>query len=158
MGAMAPTWNALARGTFMGFTLAHRREHFCRAILEASAYAIRDITDQMLRMGLPLQEIRVVGGGARSALWRQIKADVTGLPVSITDTAETTALGAGILALVGSGLMHSLAVAVSLTTQVIETRQPDSKTQAVYEEYYQLYRATYFSLLPVFEQAAKIKS
>jgi len=91
-------------------------------------------------------------------LWRQIKADVTGLPVSITDTAETTALGAGILALVGSGLMDSLSEAVSLTTQVIETRQPDSKTQMVYEEYYQLYRATYFSLLPVFEQAAKIKS
>jgi len=158
MGAMAPTWNALARGTFMGFTLAHRREHFCRAILEASAYAIRDITDQMLRMGLPLQEIRVVGGGARSTLWRQIKADVTGLPVSITDTVETTALGAGILALVGSGLIDSLSEAVSLTTQVIETRQPDSKTQTVYEEYYQLYRATYFSLLPVFEQAAKIKS
>ena len=158
MGAMAPTWNALARGTFMGFTLAHRREHFCRAILEASAYAIRDITDQMLRMGLPLQEIRVVGGGARSALWRQIKADVTGLPISITDTAETTALGAGIMALVGSGLVDRLSEAVNLTTQVVETRQPDAKTQSVYEEYYQLYRATYFSLLPVFEQAAKIRS
>lgn len=156
MGAMTPTWNARARGTFMGFTLAHRREHFCRAILEASAYAIRDIIDQMLRMGLPLQEIRVVGGGARSALWRQIKADVTGLPVSITETVETTALGAGILALAGSGLIDSLSEAVSLTTHIIETREPDSKTNAVYEEYYQLYRATYFSLLPVFEQAAKI--
>ncbi|MEP6895216.1 MAG: xylulokinase [Chloroflexota bacterium] len=156
MGAMAPTWNALARGTFMGFTLAHRREHFCRAILEASAYAIRDITDQMLRMGLPLDEMRVVGGGARSPLWRQIKADVTGLPVSITDTVETTALGAAILALAGSGLVDSLAEVVSLTTHVMETRQPDFKTHAIYEEYYQLYRATYFSLLPVFEQAAKI--
>jgi xylulokinase len=157
MGAMAPTWNALARGTFMGFTLAHRREHFCRAILEGSAYAVRDITDQMLRMGLPLQEIRVVGGGARSPLWRQIKADVTGLPISITDTVETTALGAGILALAGSGLVDSLTDAVELSTHVVETRQPDEKTRALYEEYYQLYRATYFSLLPVFEQASKIK-
>jgi xylulokinase len=156
MGAMAPTWNALARGTFMGFTLAHRREHFCRAILEASAYALRDITDQMLRMGLPLEEIRAVGGGARSPLWRQIKADVTGLPVSITQTVETTALGAGILALAGSGLFGSLAEAVGLTTQVIETREPDPKTSALYDDYYQIYRATYFSLLPVFEQAAKI--
>lgn len=156
MGALAPTWNALARGTFMGFTLAHRREHFCRAILEASAYAIRDITDQMLRMGLPLQEIRAVGGGARSALWRQIKADVTGLPVSITDTIETTVLGAGILALTGSGLIDSLDEAVSLTARVIETRDPHPETHKIYEEYYQLYRATYFSLLPVFEQAAKI--
>jgi xylulokinase len=156
MGAMAPTWNALARGTFMGFTLAHSREHFCRAILEGSAYAIRDITDQMLRMGLPLEEIRVVGGGARSTLWRQIKADVTGLPISITNTVETTALGAGILALAGSGLIDTLGEAVKLATRVVETRQPDEKNRALYEEYYQLYRATYFSLLPVFEQASKI--
>jgi xylulokinase len=156
MGAMTPTWNAIARGTFMGFTLAHGHAHFARAILEASAYAIRDITDQMQRMGLDLHEIRTVGGGARSSLWRQIKADVTGLPVSITDTTETTALGAGILALTGSGLTDSLDEAVQLCTHVVETREPDSKISKTYEEYYQLYRASYFSLLPVFEQAAKI--
>jgi sugar (pentulose or hexulose) kinase len=158
MGAMAPTWNAIARGSFMGFTLAHGHAHFSRAILEASAYAIRDITDQMLHMGLPLKEIRAVGGGARSPLWRQIKADVTGLPVSITDTTETTALGAGILALKGSGLIPSLEEAVSLTTHVMETRDPNPETRKRYEEYYQLYRASYFSLLPVFEQAARIQS
>lgn len=156
MGAMAPTWNAMARGTFMGFTLAHGHAHFSRAILEASAYALRDITDQMIHMGLSLQEIRAVGGGARSPLWRQIKADVTGLPVALTNTTETTALGAGILALAGSGLMNSLPEAVDITTHVIETREPNVQTHALYEEYYQLYRSTYFSLLPVFEQAAKI--
>ncbi|HSJ87433.1 MAG TPA: FGGY-family carbohydrate kinase, partial [Anaerolineales bacterium] len=158
MGAMAPTWNAVARGTFMGFTLAHRHAHFARAVLEASAYAIRDITGQMLQMGLPLKEIRAVGGGARSPLWRQIKADVTGLPVSLTDTIETTALGAGMLALTGSGMVDSLDEAVSLTTHVIETRDPNPETRPVYEEYYQLYRASYFSLLPIFEQAARINS
>ena len=156
MGAMAPTWNALARGTFMGFTLAHRREHFSRAILEGSAYAVRDITDQMLQMGLPLREIRAVGGGARSPLWRQIKADVTGLPVVLTNTIETTALGAGILALKGSGLLDSLSEAVRLTTHVVETREPDPESHKIYEEYYQLYRDTYFSLLPVFERAAHV--
>lgn len=156
MGAMTPTWNALARGTFMGFTLAHRREHFSRAILEGSAYAVRDITDQMLHMGLPLREIRAVGGGARSPLWRQIKADVTGLPVALINTIETTALGAGILALTGSGLLDSLSEAVSLTTHVVETRDPNPENQKIYEEYYQLYRETYFSLLPVFERAANV--
>src|SRR5690349_7445818 len=140
VGAMAPTWNALARGTFMGFTLAHGREHFSRAILEASAYAVRDITDRMLGMGLTLNQIRVVGGGAKSPLWRQIKADVTGLPVAITNTSETTALGAGILALAGSGPIGSLAEAVQLTTHVVETRDPDPVNQKLYEEYYQLYR------------------
>jgi xylulokinase len=158
MGAMAPTWNAMARGTFIGFTLAHRHAHFCRAILEASAYALRDITDQMLHLGLPLHEIRTVGGGARSPLWRQIKADVTGLPISLTDTIESTALGAGMLALTGSGLIDSLEEAVNLTTHVIETRDPHPETCKIYEEYYQLYRASYFSLLPVFEQAARIYS
>jgi xylulokinase len=156
MGAMAPTWNAAARGTFVGFTLAHQHAHFARAILEASAYALRDITDQMIRLGLPLQEIRTVGGGSRSRLWRQIKADVTGLPVSLTDTTETTALGAGILALTGSGLIGSIDEAIQRTTHVIETRDPHPETRKIYEEYYQVYRASYFSLLPVFEQAAKI--
>jgi len=158
MGAMTPTWNALARGTFMGFTLAHRREHFCRAVLEASAYAVRDITDEMMKMGLALEEIRIVGGGARSPLWRQIKADVTGLPVSITQTVETTSLGAGILALAGSGTVQSLGEAVQAAVQVVETRQPQRDVQAKYEEYYQLYRMTYFSLLPAFELAAKQSS
>jgi xylulokinase len=158
MGAMAPTWNAIARGTFMGFTLAHNHAHFSRAILEASAYAIRDITDQMLHMGLDLKEIRTVGGGARSPLWRQIKADVTGLPVSIAATTETTALGAGILALTGSGMLDSLDQAVRLTTHVVETRDPEPETRKTYEDFYQLYRSTYFSLLPVFEQASKINS
>jgi xylulokinase len=158
MGAMTPTWNAMARGTFIGFTLAHRHAHFCRAILEASAYALRDITDQMLHLGLPLHEIRTVGGGARSPLWRQIKADVTGLPVSLTDTIESTALGAGILALTGSGLIDSLQEAANLATHVIETRDPHPETHKIYEEYYQLYRASYFSLLPVFEQAARMNS
>jgi xylulokinase len=158
MGAMAPTWNAIARGAFMGFTLAHGHAHFARAILEASAYAIRDITDQMQQMGLSLQEIRTVGGGARSSLWRQIKADVTGLPVSLTDTTETTALGAGILALTGSGLIDSLDEAVRRTTNVVETREPNPETRKIYEEYYQLYRSSYFSLLPVFEQASRINS
>jgi xylulokinase len=155
MGAMAPTWNAQARGTFMGFTLAHRRAHFCRAVLEASAYAVRDITDDMQQMGLALEEIRIVGGGARSPLWRQIKADVTGLPVSITQTVETTSLGAAVLALSGAGLASSLHAAVEAAVQVVETRDPQPDVQASYEEYYQIYRSTYFALLPTFELAAR---
>lgn len=155
MGAMTPTWNAHARGTYLGFTLAHRREHFIRAVMEASAFAMRDITDRMQGMGLPLREIRVVGGGARSALWRQIKADVSGLPVAMLNTVETTALGAAILALVGAGIFTSLDQAVQAVVQVVETRQPDPAARAHYEDYYQTYREAYFALLPVFEKAAQ---
>jgi xylulokinase len=156
MGAMAPTWNAQARGVFLGFTLAHGRQHFARAVLEASAFAVRDITAAMQGLGLELTELRAVGGAARSPLWRQIKADVTGLPVSCLHTVETTALGAAVLALAGAGLVPALGEAAAAAARVVETRQPDPAAQRRYDELYQVYRAAYFSLLPVFEQAAHL--
>jgi xylulokinase len=110
----------------------------------------------MKEIDLDVREIRAVGGGAKGALWRQIKADVTGLPVSLLQTTETTALGAAMLAMYGAGMVTTLDEAVEMIIQVVETREPDPATQAVYEDYYQLYRATYFALLPVFDQAAKI--
>ncbi len=155
-GAMTPTWNAYARGVFFGFTLAHQRGHFIRAVLEASAYALRDITDRMQAMGLALTQIRAVGGGARSPLWRQIKADVTGLPIALLQTVETTALGAGLLALAGMGYTRDLTEAVEVAVRVVETRDPNPQTGEIYEAYYQLYRAAYFAMLPIFEQASKI--
>jgi xylulokinase len=156
MGALAPTWNASARGTYFGFTLAHTRAHFVRALLEGSAYAVRDITDRMQQMGLSLEQIRVVGGGARSPLWRQIKADVTGLPVALPQTTETTALGASMLALVGAGLSGSLEEAAAQTVQIVDVLEPNPKSQDRYEDYYQLYLSTYHALLPVFDQLAGI--
>lgn len=158
MGAMTPTWNAFARGTYFGFTLAHTRAHFVRALLEASGYAVRDLTDQMRNLGLPLEQIRVVGGGARSKLWNQIKADVTGLPIAVPQAIETTGLGAGMLALVGSGVVPSLDQAADQVVHIKEILEPDPNAQQRYEDIYQLYRLTYNALLPVFEQAARISS
>ena len=158
MGALAPTWNAAARGTFFGFSLSHTRKHFVRALLEGSAYAVRDITDQMRNIGLEPEQIRVVGGGAQSRLWRQIKADVTGLPVALPQTTETTALGAGMLALVGTGLMDSLEEAASHVVQIVDVVEPDPIAQKAYEDYYQLYLATYRALLPVFDQLAVLQA
>ncbi len=158
MGALAPTWNAAARGTYFGFSLAHTRKHFVRALLEGSAYAVRDITDQMRKIGLEPRQIRVVGGGARSRLWRQIKADVTGLPVALPQTMETTALGAAMMALVGSGLSASLTEAASQAVRIVEVLDPDPQSQRVYEDYYQLYLATYRALLPVFDRLARLQA
>lgn len=154
MGAMAPTWNEAARGTFSGFTLAHTRGHFVRALLEGSAYAVRDITSQMQQAGMELSELRVMGGGAKSRLWNQIKADVTGLPVSVPDVLETTALGAAFLSFVGIGMYASLSEASENMVHVRERIDPQSEAQTVYTEAYERYRQTYFALLPVFEQAA----
>ena len=158
MGATTPTWNEAARGTFFGFTLAHHRDHFVRAILEGSAYAVRDLTDRMQAIGLDLRELRVMGGGAKSRLWNQIKADVTGLPVAAPHTPETTALGAGLLALVGVGAHSTLAEACASAVRITERFDPRPREQAIYAEAYALYREVYFSLLPAFDRAARIQT
>ena len=155
MGATTPTWNEAARGTFFGFTLAHTRAHFTRAVLEGSAYAVRDITDQFQKMGAPAHELRVMGGGAHSPLWNQIKADVTGLPVAVPATTETTAVGAALLALVGCGASASLAEACPLVVRLDQHYAPRPKTRAAYDEAYGLYREVYFGLLPAFDRAAR---
>ena len=155
MGALAPTWNESARGTFTGFTLAHTRAHFVRAMLEGSAFAVRDITTQMQVSGLELRELRVVGGGAKSRLWNQIKADVTGLQVSVPEVTETTALGAAFLALVGVGAYASLSEAGEHIVQIRERIDPNPSVQSAYIEAYERYRQIYFALLPVFEETAR---
>jgi xylulokinase len=155
MGAMAPTWSEAARGTYAGFTLAHTRGHFVRALLEGSAYAVRDITTQMRSAGIELGELRVMGGGAKSRLWNQIKADVTGLQVKVPEITETTALGAAFLALVGIGAYATLSEASEHLVKIRECIDPDPRTQSTYMESYERYRQTYFALLPIFEDAAK---
>jgi xylulokinase len=155
MGALAPTWNESARGTYAGFTLAHTRAHFVRALLEGSAYAVRDIMTQMQASGLHLHEVRVVGGGAKSRLWNQMKADVTGIPVSVPEITETTALGAAFLALVGMGAYASLTEASDHIVRIRERVEPDPSTESAYQEAYARYRRTYFALLPIFEETAQ---
>jgi xylulokinase len=90
-GAMAPEWNGAARGAFFGLTLAHSRDHMTRAILEGSAFGLRDILEAMKAAGLDVRRLTIVGGGAKGPLWRQIKADVTGVPVRVPESVETTA-------------------------------------------------------------------
>jgi xylulokinase len=153
-GAMAPEWNGAARGVFYGLTLAHTRAHLTRALLEGSAYALRDILEAMRDAGLEVRRLTVVGGGAKGALWRQIKADVTGLPVRVPSSVETTATGAAILAAVGSGLHAGVAEAVeAFVAYQPEEQLPDPERHQQYGDAYRRYRDVYYALKPVFERA-----
>jgi len=154
-GAMAPEWNGAARGVFYGLTLAHTRDHMTRAILEGSAFALRDILTAMRNAGLDVQRLTIVGGGAKGPLWRQIKADVTGLPVRVPVSVETTATGAAILAAVGAGLHASVGDAVEAFVAFRpEIHEPDPATRDRYDESYVRYRAVYEALRPVFNSQA----
>jgi xylulokinase len=151
-GAMAPEWNGAARGVFFGLSLAHTRAHMTRAILEGSAFALRDILEAMVGAGLDVRRLTIVGGGAKGALWRQIKADVTGYPIRVPTSVETTATGAAILAAVAGGLFDGVAEATdSFVSYRPEEHQPDPDAKAAYDEAYRRYRDVYFALKPVFD-------
>jgi xylulokinase len=150
-GAMAPEWNGAARGVFYGLTLAHTRAHMTRAVLEGSAFALRDILEAMVAAGLDVRRLTIVGGGAKGPLWRQIKADVTGLPIRVPTSVETTATGAAILAAVASGVHGSVAEATeAFVSFEPEEHRPDHEAAEAYDHAYRLYREVYSALRPVF--------
>jgi xylulokinase len=146
-GAMAPEWNQHARGAFLGLTLAHSRAHLTRAMLEGSAFALRDIVTALRSAGLAVRRITAVGGGARSSLWRQIKADVTGLPVRVPLDVETTAAGAAVLAVVAAGIESNAAdVAERFVDYEPEEHEPDPARMQRYDTLYAGYRNSYDAL------------
>lgn len=150
-GAMAPEWNGAARGVFYGLTLAHTRAHMTRAVLEGSAFALRDILEAMVAAGLDVRRLTIVGGGAKGPVWRQIKADVTGYPIRIPTSVETTATGAAILAAVASGLHGTVAEATrAFVSYEPDEHVPDPEAREIYDSSYQRYRDVYAALRPVF--------
>ena len=150
-GSTAPRWNDRARGVFAGLSLNHDRAHLFRALLEGCSFALRDIVDRLDAMGLGADEIRVVGGGARSRLWLQMKADITGRTVRVLTTDESTALGAAMLAGVAAGTFRDLDQAVErLTTLTPEAFEPDPATSGAYADAYGRYRDLFDAVEPTF--------
>jgi xylulokinase len=140
-GSTAPRWNDRMRGCFAGLALNHRPAHLARAVLEGCAYALRDIIDRFDALGVGGEEIRVVGGGARSPLWLQIKADVTGRPVRQVHGDHATSAGAAMLAAVAAGHFRDLEQAAAQSVRLAEEPiLPQPHTAETYAEAYRAYR------------------
>jgi xylulokinase len=154
-GATTPRWNEHARGVFFGLGLNHGRAHMGRALLEGCTFALRDLVDRLAELGLGGEELRVVGGGARSPLWLQMKADVTGRPVRVLQAREATALGAVQLAAVGAGLFRDLDEAVEALTRLEPLAfEPDPATRDAYDDAYGRYRRLFDAVEPLFTPGA----
>ena len=141
-GATTPRWNDRMRGVFSGLSMNHGRKHLARAVVEGCSYALRDIVDQLQRLGAESTEIRVVGGGSRSDLWLQVKADVTGLCLRRVMNDEATATGAAILAATASGAVPDPESAVDRMVQLGDCISP-SVDRAVYDYGYRQYRSVF---------------
>ncbi|MBE0600771.1 MAG: FGGY-family carbohydrate kinase [Firmicutes bacterium] len=156
---VAPYWmpTQIARGArsvIIGLDDHHSRAHLFRAVLEGTAYALRQGMNRMVEdTGHPLTETVAGGGGARSDLVLQITADVIGLPVWRVQTADTCSLGTAILAAVGEGLCGSFADAVDRMVLRRECFEPHPRRQAVYTEIYQkIYEGIYPSMKQVYDR------
>jgi xylulokinase len=150
MGAFSPEYVPEARGVWFGFTLAHGKAHFVRAILEAIAYMLRRNLELLADAGATADEVHAHGGGARSALWCGIKADVTGLPVVTLEGEDAAVRGDAMLAGVAIGAFRDLEQARS--AMVVSGRRflPDPANREVYDTGYRRYRELFDALRPAF--------
>ncbi len=153
MGAFSPEYEPEARGAFYGFTLRHERGHFVRAILEAVAYMLRRNLELLETAGAVADEIRSHGGGARSELWNQVKADVCGRPVVTMDGGEAAIRGDAMLAGVAAGLFPDLDAAGRAMVADRRRYVPEPATMAIYERGYARYIELFEALRPLFADA-----
>jgi xylulokinase len=142
-GERAPHLDPHARGAWIGLTARHGRPHLVRAVLEGVTFSLKDCFGLLGEQGVPLDEVRITGGGARSALWQQICADVLERPVISLAAEEGPAFGAALLAGTAVGLYPSLSVACARTVRLGVTVMPDPGRAKAYRALYALYRAVY---------------
>jgi xylulokinase len=140
-GSTAPRWNDRMRGAFAGLAMGHDIGQLARAVLEGCAYALRDVVDRFAAMGIDGDEVRVVGGGARSRTWLQIKADVTGRPMRALEGEAATSLGAAMLAGIATGMFRDAADAAARCVHVAaDPVRPRPETREIYADGYARYR------------------
>lgn len=156
-GAMAPDLNPLARGAIIGLDLHHGKPHLVRAILEAVAFVIRHNIEVLEDLDVSVRSIRALGGGARSAVWKQTEADVTRRPVATTTQSDAATLGAAILAGIAAGYYANAMEAASQMVQICRTFEPDPRNFDVYDEAYSTYRQVYDALCPVFPRMENLR-
>jgi len=154
-GAMTPTWNGNARGTFTGLTLSHTLDDMSRAVFECIAFGLKDNVDRFEEIGMSCDSVRIVGGGTKSPLWCQMKADVLGKPLVATKNSEGAAIGAAMLASVAEGNFKDLDEAAEAMVELGATYEPDLSKKSAYDEAYERYFECYMALEPFFNKFYK---
>jgi len=152
MGARATRWDPDARGTWFGLTEAHGLGDLARSIMEGIAYEVRACVGLLQGMGLSPREVVAVGGGARSALWDQILADVLDRPVGVPRQTDAASLGAMLLAAAATGRLGAVEEAAREINPAAETYAPDPAAAARYGVLYDVYNRLYEALRPVFHE------
>jgi len=142
-GERTPHLDPSARGAFFGLTARHGVSHLTRAVMEGVTYSLADCLQLMSDRGVVVDHVRAVGGGARSRLWRQMQADVFGVPVRRTTVDEGPAYGAALLAGVTAGVFKDVGEACSVVRLRPDAEAPNEDDAQLYRHYLKVYRDLY---------------
>ncbi len=141
LGERSPYWDPFLRADFVGITMQHTRRHFVRALYEGISFSIVDCMMSMLEVGesLKMEEVRLIGGGARSGLWRQIVSDATGLEVLKT-AVDDASYGSAMIGGVGTGVYADERDAVAKCVKVVSSNKPDPARHERYRQLFAIYK------------------
>ena len=156
MGERSPILDPKARAVFFGLSAIHTKYDMLRSVMEGVIFAQRQCLDIHSAMGIQFNEIYATGGGSTSPLWRQMIADILGLPVVTIQNREGPALGAAILAGVGAGLYPSIPEACKRIIKTNAPQQPIVDNTNKYTPYYQLFCDLYPSMKEGFQRLSKL--
>ncbi len=156
MGERAPIWHTQARGVLFGLSLGTKRGAVIRAILEGTAFALRHNIDVARKVGVPVKEIRSVGGGTRSILWNQIKANILGIPVLLPEASVGAPFGDAVLVGMGLGYFPNVLDALRTMVRIKTVYDPDMEHAWRYARMYGLFRDLYTHLREDFNRLAEV--
>ncbi len=150
-GELTPYNDSSLRASFIGISSRHTKAHFTRAVLEGVAFSLRDCIDTLVKENLNMNRIRIIGGGARSLLWRQIVADVLGMTLEKAEVDDSS-FGAAMLAGVGVGWFENFPDAADRCVKVQSVTYPDIQNHKLYEKQFQKYKKIHDALAPIYRE------
>ena len=156
MGERTPHLDPKVRGGFVGLSGMHKRGDMIRAVMEGVSYSLKDCLGVLGEMGVSLSDMRICGGGGKSPFWRQMLADVYGIPVTRIESDEGPALGVAILAMVGAGIYPSVKEACDAIVRQKDVTACDAERNARYGQFYKVYTALYPHLKADFDALAEL--
>ncbi len=138
-GERAPYWDPLLKADFVGIGFRHGKGHFARALYEGIAFSLRDVLEQFRALGMDIKRARIIGGGSKSAVWRQIVANILNIEILLPETTDAS-FGAALIAGVGVGVFESAARAAAECAHIVDRAQPEPELVLFYDELFTIYK------------------
>ena len=155
-GERTPHADPHARGAWIGLSLRHGRPHLVRSVMEGATYAMRDCLEIIRDMNIPVREIRLSGGGARSKFWREMQADIYGQKVVTINAEEGPAYGVALLAATGTGAYKNIEEACGASIRVVTSTPARAGNRRLYDRLYPQYGQLYQSLKDDYARIAQL--